>query len=109
MRRINQDLNLNSPDVQQRIQSNIELFKEIIAWCASHHITLVNVISPVYHKSTSTTEVLNRFKAVAPILDYSDFGNDHPGWFNDDLHLNEMGANAFSNQLSSELTKLKYP
>jgi hypothetical protein len=109
MRKISQDLNLNSPEVQGRVQSNIELFKEIIAWCASHQITLVNVISPIYHKSSSTTEVLNRFKNVAPILDCSDLGNDNPDWFNDDFHLNEKGAYAFSNHLCKELIKLKNP
>ena len=109
MRRISQDLNLNSLEVQARIQSNIEIFKEIIDWCARHQITLINVISPIYRKSSSTAEVLNRFKTEATILDYSDLGNDNPDWFNDDLHLNEKGASAFSNQLSKELTQLKNP
>lgn len=107
MRRVSKDLNLNSSEVQQRIQTNIGLFKEIIGWCATHQITLVNVISPVFHKSSSTREVLDRFKTVAPIIDYSDFGNEHPEWFNDDFHLNERGADAFSNQLCMDLRKLR--
>ncbi len=109
MRRISKELDLNAPEVYYRIQNNLELFKEIIDWCATHQITLINVISPIYHNSASARELLNRFKTIAPIIDYSDFGNNHPEWFNDDLHLNEKGADAFSNQLCMDLLKMKNP
>jgi len=66
------------------------------------------VVSPIFEISQSHRSVLEKAKQRLELLDFSEMGNGHPNWFNDDLHLNAMGAEVFSDSLKIYLKNRYY-
>jgi len=108
MRKMEISLDVSSEEVQEQIDKSLALLDNIKNWCDVRGIRLIMVVSPIFEISQSHRSVLEKAKQRLELLDFSDMGNGHPNWFNDDLHLNEMGAEVFSDSLKIYLKNRYY-
>ncbi len=84
--------------------------KKIISICNLYNIKLIGVVSPTYLKYDSNNIIINRFKEIfyannLEFYDYSDFFRLYkdPKYFKDQLHMNQSGAEIFSEDLSNKI------
>ncbi len=108
MRKLDISLDVSNVDVQERIDKSLALLDDIKNWCDVRGIRLIMVVSPIFDISQSHRRVLEKVKERMELLDFSQMGNGHPSWFNDDLHLNETGAEVFSDSLTIYLKNRYY-
>jgi len=95
----------------EKIDTNKFIYlKKIINLCSLNDIKLIGVVSPTYLKYDVNNIVINQFKSVfdsnkLEFYDYSDFYKlyNTPKYFKDQLHLNKLGAEVFSEELANKI------
>lgn len=86
--------------------------EQIVKMCQEHGIKLIIYIAPMYRKAVggpnAGIELLMNFCATngVTLLDYSELFLDHPDYFYDNIHLNDNGANVFSERFSLDLKQV---
>jgi|WetSurMetagenome_2_1015567.scaffolds.fasta_scaffold121404_2 hypothetical protein len=90
-------------------QNKLNALNDIALTCKNKNIRLLLVFSPIYNNSTESpaTKIIENI-ANSENCQYFDFSNDstydnHPEYFQDNVHLNDDGAKIFSNILSEKL------
>lgn len=91
-------------------QNKFIYLNKIIKICNRNNIKLIGVISPTYLKYDTNNIIINKIKEIfksnsLKLYDYSNFPKiyGNPKYFKDQLHMNFIGANIFSENLSNKI------
>jgi len=94
-------------------KNEINALSYIATYCKSNKISLLFVYSPVFNNSKKSfaTKIISDI-AIAEQAHYLDFSNDsifdnHPEYFQDNLHLNDDGAKLYSEIISNYIKKME--
>lgn len=90
--------------------NKITYLNKIINLCETENIRLISVISPTYLKFDQKNRIIDKLKTILnkKNIEFYDYSNDTSFYqkkvfFKDQLHLNEVGADIFSNDLAEKI------
>lgn len=100
----------SSLEMKEIDPNKLRYLEKIIDLCSNNGIKLIGVISPTYLKYDLQNTIIQDLQKIfvskdLEFYDYSDFSDLYkkPQYFKDQLHLNNVGAKIFTNDLSRKL------
>ena len=104
-------------DIEMLVDTGVlQLFKDYLLYCKQNNIKIILVYSPFYHPLKEYVKnydyIYSLFKNTATdfLLPFLDYTNDSlcysTKYFYNSSHLNEKGAEIFSNNLANDLKKI---
>lgn len=97
-------------DVEYFDKNKILYLNKIINLCKKNNIKLIGVVSPTYLKFDRNNRIINELKSIfhnenLVFFDYSNYSKlyQDPKYFIDQLHMNELGAEKFSEELANKI------
>jgi hypothetical protein len=89
--------------------NKVSAVKDIMHYCKANNISLIFIQSPIFARvlQTNTSRLINRLVKENKAIFYSYFNDPfffaNPGYFQDDVHLNEKGAVYFSKMVVNRI------
>ncbi len=91
-------------------KTKIDYLNKIISLCKKNNIKLIGVVSPTFIKFDRNNRIINKLDSIfknhnIDFYNYSDFPKLYkkPIYFRDQLHMNRLGAEEFSKDISNKI------